>query len=152
MEINIFMYTSFAEGKRGRDAIYDNINFKLQRVYIYIYICLFYDKMAKNNDVKTKILRFRNYKPQSEIPETTIIFNGNNYNVDNNNNNNNDNSNIEMDLSEPYKEEESIRLAPREMNGDLKKGLESKLQELEKRTKLAIYEMLTKEVSQNNTT
>ena len=38
------------------------------------------------------------------------------------------------------------------MNGDLKKGLESKLQELEKRTKLAIYEMLTKEVSQNNTT
>ena len=57
-----------------------------------------------------------------------------------------------MDLSEPYKEEESIRLAPREMNGDLKKGLESKLQELEKRTKLAIYEMLTKEVSQNNTT
>ena len=117
---------------------------------VYIYICLFYDKMAKNNDVKTKILRFRNYKPQSEIPETTIIFNGNNYNVDNNNNN--DNSNIEMDLSEPYKEEESIRLAPREMNGDLKKGLESKLQELEKRTKLAIYEMLTKEVSQNNTT
>ena len=142
------MYTSFAEGKTGRDVIYDNIHFKLQRIYIYI--CLFYDKMAKNNDVKTKILRFRNYKPQSEIPETTIIFNGNNYNVDNNNNN--DNSNIEMDLSEPYKEEESIRLAPREMNGDLKKGLESKLQELEKRTKLAIYEMLTKEVSQNNTT
>ena len=34
----IYMYTSFAEGKRGRDAIYDNINFKLQRIYIYIFV------------------------------------------------------------------------------------------------------------------
>ena len=92
------------------------------------------------------LLKFRNYKPQSEIPEAKIIFGGNNYegieakdNVEN-----------ETDLSEPYRPEDSIRLAPSEMNGDLKKGLESKMRELEERTKLAIFELLTQEVSQSN--
>ena len=92
---------------------------------------------------KIMVLKFRNYKPQTEIPESVVL----------NKNVNNDDDNVdvegEVDLSEPYKEEDSIRLAPREMNGDLKKGLESKLRELEDRTKLAIFHMLTQEMSEN---
>ena len=91
------------------------------------------------------VLKFRNYKPQSDIPEATIMFKGNNYeNVEAKDIEN------EIDLSEPYRQGETIRLAPSEMNGDLKKGLESKLRELEERTKLAIFELLTQEVSQRN--
>ena len=48
-------------------------------------------------------------------------------------------------MSAPYKEEDSIRLGSNSANSDLKKALESRLRELEDRTKLAIYEMLTQE-------
>jgi len=102
-------------------------------------------KNSKNVRSGKVVLKFRNYKPQSEIPEATIMFKGNNYeNVEAKDIEN------EIDLSEPYRQGENIRLAPSEMNGDLKKGLESKLRELEERTKLAIFELLTQEVSQRN--
>ena len=102
-------------------------------------------KNSKNVSSGKVVLKFRNYKPQSEIPEATTMFKGNNYeNVEAKDIEN------EIDLSEPYRQGETIRLAPSEMNGDLKKGLESKLRELEERTKLAIFELLTQEVSQRN--
>ena len=102
-------------------------------------------KNSKNMNNGKVVLKFRNYKPQSDIPEATIMFKGNNYeDVETKD------IEDEVDLSKPYRQGEAIRLTPSEMNGDLKKGLESKLRVLEERTKLAIFEILTQEVSQSN--
>eukprot|EP00944_MAST-04C_sp_MAST-4C-sp1_P002200 g2200.t1 len=102
--------------------------------------------MSKNSSSSTKVLKFRNYRPQSDIPGAVVLADTHNSSeafdevgyVD------------QVDLSAPYKKEDSIRLGSNSANSDLKKALESRLRELEDRTKLAIYEMLTQEVAQQN--
>ena len=102
--------------------------------------------MSNHSSSSTKVLKFRNYRPQSDIPGALILANNRNYDQACDNSAYVD----QVDLSASYKEEESIRLGSNSANSDLKKGLASKLRELEDRTKLAIYEMLTQEVAQRS--
>ena len=132
-----------------KNFIYTRTLFRRNNTYIdevtLLWVIKSMIKNSKNMNNGKVVLKFRNYKPQSDIPEATIMFKGNNYedveakDIED-----------EVDLSKPYRQGEAIRLTPSEMNGDLKKGLESKLRVLEERTKLAIFEILTQEVSQSN--
>ena len=102
--------------------------------------------MSKNSSSSTKVLKFRNYRPQSDIPGAVVLADTHDHNEGSDKGSYVD----QVDLSAPYKEEDSIRLGSNSANSDLKKGLESRLRQLEDRTKLAIYEMLTQEVAQQN--
>ena len=132
-----------------KNFIYTRTLFRRNNTYIdevtLLWVIKSMIKNSKNMNNGKVVLKFRNYKPQSDIPEATIMFKGNNYeDVETKD------IEDEVDLSKPYRQGEAIRLTPSEMNGDLKKGLESKLRVLEERTKLAIFEILTQEVSQSN--